>query len=429
MINKYKIPIKTFTTCLILLSTVIQSLGWAFWKTGLGIITSTYLSWGLTIVILLIIIRYCLNIPLNVRPNEKKIYILWLSICGVGIVRGLLVIDNYWTAKALMQSTLELLIPLMALIFSSKSICSFFIRKWLKIAFPLFLITAVIGGAQGTSHFSYSIFLFFTFFISVIPKKWSIIITLITIYMFSFYITDRAQALKAIMSICIAIVYFFRNHVRAYILSTANWVVWIATIVIVVLFVNGSYNIFSESAQNDKGKYTTEIIKADGSISVEDASADTRTGIYEDIIESAIKNDYIWFGRTPARGNDSSLFGNIIEKISGRAERLKNEVCFPNIFTWLGLVGMIIYILFYFQAFILALYKSKNMTIKILACFISFHFFLGWMEDNNRWDNNNVLIWMIMGMCYSNEFRNMTDDEFKRLIISCLPRKIFGFKL
>lgn len=69
------------------------------------------------------------------------------------------------------------------------------------------------------------------------------------------------------------------------------------------------------------------------------------------------------------------------------------------------------------------------MTIKILACFISFHFFLGWMEDNNRWDNNNVLIWMIMGMCYSNEFRNMTDDEFKRLIISCLPRKIFGFKL
>ena len=429
MVHIYKFPTKIFTICLILLSTVIQSLSWAFWKSGFGIITSTYLSWGLILVILVIIFRYWLNGQLMIQKTEKKLYNLWFIICFIGIIRGLLVIDNYWTAKALIQSSFELFIPLLAIAFSSKDISSFFIKKWLIIAVPLFFLTLFIGGAQGASHFSYSIFLFLAFFISILPKKWIIIIGFITIYMLSFYITDRAQGLKAFVSIVIAIIWKFRYFIRNSILSIGNWCIWIGTIILIILFVSGTYNIFSESAKNDEGKYTTEIVRSDGTISIEDASADTRTGIYENVIESAIKNDYVWFGRTPARGNDGDYFGDEIAQITGKIERLKNEVCFPNIFTWLGIIGMGVYILFYLQAFRLALYKSRSKTMKILACFISFHFFLGWIEDCNKWDNNNVFIWMIIGMCFSQEFRNMTDNDFKIWILNCLPKKIIRIKL
>lgn len=429
MINRYRFPVKTFSICLILLSTVIQSLSWAFWRTGLGIITSTYLSWGLAIIIIVILINYWKHSQTKIQRTANKIYVLWLAISILGFIRGIFMIDNYWTAKSLIQSTFDLSLPLMALAFSSKNINSYFIKRWMIIATPLFLITMIIGGAQGASHFSYSIFLFIVFFISILPKKWAIFTGFITLYMLSFYITDRAQGLKALASIGIAIIWICRNKISTTLIQIANWGIWITTIILIVLFVTGTYNIFAESSQKDKGKYVTEVRRADGSIGIEDASADTRTAIYESVIKSAVKNDYVWFGRTPARGNDGSYFGDAIAQITGKSERLKNEVCFPNLFTWLGMVGMIAYILFYFQASRLALYKSKSRTMKILACFISFHFLLGWMEDINRWDNNNVLIWMVIGMCFSNEFRNMSDTDFKRWILSCLPKKILGLKI
>lgn len=429
MINKYKFPLNTFSVCLILTTTIIQSLSWAFWETGLGMLTSTFLSWTLIFILIYIILKYWHNSPINIRNNEKKIYNLWLIILITGILRGILIIENYWDVKSLLQSIFDLSIPFMAIVFSSKNICQLFIKKWLKIATPLFLITLVIGGAQGATHFSYSIFLFLTIFVCILPKKLALLIAFISVYMLSFYITDRAQGLKAATSIILAIVWKYRYQVKTSLLGIANWGIWIGTIILIILFVTGTYNIFAESAEKDQGKYTTEIKKADGSIGIEDASADTRTAIYESVIKSANENHYIIFGRTPARGNDGSYFGDEIVEITGRSERLKNEVCFPNIFTWLGITGMIIYILFYFQAFRLALFKSQSKTMKILACFISFHFFLGWIEDNNRWDNNNVVIWMVLGMCLSNEFRNMTDNEFKTWIINCLPTKILGIKL
>lgn len=425
MTNRYKFPLKTFTLCLVLLTTVIQSLGWAFWKTGLGVITSTYLSWGLILIILIIIISYWSHYSVCIRQNEKRLYYFWLIICVIGIIRGSLIIDDYWTAKALIQSVFDLSLPLMVIVFSSKNISLFFIKRWLLIATPLFIISLIIGGAQGATHFSYSIYLFLAFFISILPKKWALLVGFIIVYMLSFYITDRAQGLKAAISIAFAIIWKYRNYIYLPILHIVNWGIWIGTITLILLFTTGTYNIFSETSEKDKGKYTTEIIKADGSINIEDVSADTRTNIYKSVIESAVNNDYIWFGRTPARGNDTPYF----KGITGKYERLKNEVCFPNIFTWLGMIGMIVYILFYFQAFRLALYKSQNRTIKILACFISFHFFLGWIEDNNRWDNNNILIWMTISMCLSNEFRKMTNNDFKKWIINCLPKKILGIKL
>jgi hypothetical protein len=429
MINRYRFPEKLFIFSLTLLTTILCSIGLAFWKTGLGILTSTYLSWILICIIVFILLKYWNNSRIKIRQTENILYKLWLTILLIGLIRGILIIDNYWTAKALIQSTFDLLIPLMAIAFASKSISGRFIRYWLKYATPLFLLSLIIGGAQGVTHFSYSIYLFLSFFISMLPRKWMIFIGLILIYMLSFYITDRAQGLKVVASIIIAIAWKYKDFIFVPFLRVINWIIWICTFSLVILFVTGTYNIFSETSEKEKGKYTTEIKKLDGSTGTEDITSDTRSTIYESVIESAIKNDYVWFGRTPARGNDGNYFGDQISEITGKSERLKNEVCFPNIFTWLGLTGMFAYIFFYFQAFKLALYNSRSKTIKILACFISFHFLLGWMEDLNRWDNNNVLIWMTIGICLSNEFRSMTDNDFKKWIIDCLPKRILGFKL
>ena len=153
MINRYRFPEKLFIFSLTLLTTILCSIGLAFWKTGLGILTSTYLSWILICIIVFILLKYWSNSRIKIRQTEIILYKLWFTILLIGLIRGILIIDNYWTAKALIQSTFDLLIPLMAIVFASKSMSGRFIRYWLKYATPLFLLSLIIGGAQGVTHF------------------------------------------------------------------------------------------------------------------------------------------------------------------------------------------------------------------------------------------------------------------------------------
>ena len=98
---------------------------------------------------------------------------------------------------------------------------------------------------------------------------------------------------------------------------------------------------------------------------------------------------------------------------TGKYERHSNEVCHPNIFTWLGLVGVILYSLIYLKSSYLAVYKSNNIYIKILGVFIAFRWAYGWVEDFNRFDIMNISLWMMIAMGFSEQFRDMTDRDFK----------------
>ena len=44
---------------------------------------------------------------------------------------------------------------------------------------------------------------------------------------------------------------------------------------------------------------------------------------------------------------------------------------------------------------------------------IEFHFFFGFVEDCNRFDTQNITMWMGLAMCLSEDFRSMSDKEFK----------------
>ncbi len=94
-------------------------------------------------------------------------------------------------------------------------------------------------------------------------------------------------------------------------------------------------------------------------------------------------------------------------------ERSKNEFCHLSIFTWIGLVGMLVYSFFYIQASFLGLYKTKNIYIKYLSLLIAFHWAYGWIEDACEFNMMNVAIWMMIGICLSPKFRSMSESEFE----------------
>ena len=101
-----------------------------------------------------------------------------------------------------------------------------------------------------------------------------------------------------------------------------------------------------------------------------------------------------------------------------------NEVCHLNVFTWLGLVGLVPWCLIYIYSSWLAIYRSRNIYMKYLGVFIAFRFFLGWIEDVNNFNISGICVWILIAMGLSEQFRSLTDKEFRDWVNKCFPKYI-----
>ena len=116
-------------------------------------------------------------------------------------------------------------------------------------------------------------------------------------------------------------------------------------------------------------------------------------------------------GRTPARGNDSEFFGMFEAEYTGRYERSANEIGLANVFTWTGVVGVILYFIIFYRASFLAINKSRNIYSKMLGIYVAFRWLFSWIEDVNNFSLNYFMLMVMIGICFSHSFRNMSDKE------------------
>jgi len=188
--------------------------------------------------------------------------------------------------------------------------------------------------------------------------------------------------------------------------------VFILPFVLLFLATTGIFNIFK---MDEYVSTKSNTIRVNSQGMEEDLLGDSRTFLFQEVILSAIKNDYVLFGRTLARGNDSASFGaGAAEELrTFRYERYDNEVGILNVFTWTGIVGVILYFFIFFKAAKLAIVYSNSYFLKILGIYVSFRWLTAWIEDFNRFDIMNLFIWIVVGMCYSKQFRKMSDQDFK----------------
>jgi hypothetical protein len=247
---------------------------------------------------------------------------------------------------------------------------------------------------------------------------WVCVIGFLGLLLLTYDIEDqRSQFLKAAMSLAVMLACFFRGVIGDRLLRFVHWTFYVIPVVLLVLGISGKFNIFQDINKNYKGKYVSSKINEYGTYA--DMSADSRTFIYYEVITSAIDNNYVLFGRTPARGNDTSAFEDLADNLKSvyndvniKRERSGNEVCFPNIFTWLGLVGMLLYIGIYLVASFMGLYRSRNYYVKLLAVYVAFNFMYGWVENVANIDILNVNYWLMISICLSSKFREMGDRKF-----------------
>lgn len=415
-----QLNIKLFPYIFIIGISLLPMLG----EIGLPMIANTYTLWIADVVILFYTLK-CYKITFhNINSNTHnyiiiKLYLLWAFVC---IIRGGFIAENYWEYKSLVSSTFCLLLPTFVFIFQSPIMIQKTLCVWLKYAFPLFILIGMWVIPIDGYHFFISPILLIGCFLPVLPKKWMITVGLFLLIMLLGELGARAQMMKSAAVLGLSICLYFYKIIPLLWLKIAHWLFYILPILLLTLGITGVYNIFETNSKKNKGKFTS-VKKVDGKKIIEDASADTRTFIYQEVITSAINHNYVIWGRTPARGNDSEAFGAFTaeELKTGKYERNMNEVCHPNVFTWTGLLGMIPWCLIYLRASYLALYRSKSIFLKLIGVFIAFRFFLGWIEDVNNFNISGIVVWMIIAMGYSEYFRVMTNLKFKNWLKNCLP--------
>lgn len=407
---------KNYFPLLILLIGIVSVNQWSRFPIG-----NTFFVWAVQFLTIGYILRYIKRHG-GFRPTDSyRLLCAYLLVAFVGIVRGCFVAENYWEWKQLISGSMSLLLPLFIYVFRESVVLGDTLRFWYKYGVGLFFLFFFWVLSSGEYHFYAAPILLIGCFLPVIKsRKWRYIILFFLFLMIFADWGARSQVIKAAICLMMSIAYYFAKYMTDKVLRIVHWFCYILPVILLVLGISGTFNIF-EGLSEHKGKYAEKKV-VDGQVVEEDLAGDTRTFIYVEVIESALRHDYVWWGRTPARGNDSVAFGAFAaeELKTGKYERHSNEVCHPNVFTWLGLVGMVLYCLLYLQASWLAVYRSNSLLIKLMGCYVAFRWAYGWIEDFNRFDIMNVTLWAMIAMCFSPQFRKMTNIEIEYWINSLL---------
>lgn len=403
---------KRYRLCvLVLVITLHAGISWSNLPIG-----STFLWWLVDFITLFTILQIRKR---NSHYPLIEIYLYWMLF---STIRGAFIAENYWEWKQLITGVLSLSLPLLVYAFDKPIIITPILRFWFKYALIAFILFIPFL-SKGAYHFYLGPLFLIGCFIPLLPNKWKIIIGGLLIIMLFISLGARSQVIKSAMVLLVALGIYFRRFISTKILRIVHWTCYVLPILLLYLGISGTFNVFEDLSSN-KGKYVQKKV-VDGKMVEEDLSADTRTFIYVEVIESALRHNYVIWGRTPARGNDSMAFGkfNAEELKTGKYERHSNELCHMNVFTWLGLIGVVLYSLIYLRSSYLAVYKSNNIYIKFLGCFIAFRWAYGWVEDGNEFNIMNISIWMMIAMGLSIKFRAMSNSQFKVWICNIFSKR------
>lgn len=412
--NKKRVYIIAFLT---LLTSLYSSNQWSDFPIG-----NEVFWWTVQIIYVYLAIKssfFYKSQKINKNLFLVKLYLFWIVIC---IFRGIFVADNYWEWKFLISTSFFLLLPFIVYLATDTASVKIILKTWFKYSLFIFVLISPFlrGDAIGKFLIPFATLLLF---FPILNFKWKIITLSITVFVLLFDISARSNLIKFVIPFLIGLLFYLKNKLSNNLLNSIRIMILVIPIVLLLLASSKIFNVFK--LDEYIGEYTTSLVSSDGEVKEENLTADTRTFLYIEVIESALKNEYVFFGRTPARGNDSSYFGGYNKEVlkTGKSERFANEVSILNIFTWLGIIGAILYFMIFIKATYLAVNQSNNIFIKLIGINVSFRWTFGFVEDISSFDLSNIFLWLMIGMCFSESFRKMNNRDVKNWVRDIFDKK------
>jgi hypothetical protein len=373
---------------------------------------STTFWWIVQFIVLILFLIIKLKYTSKTHTKQLLVLNVYLLYVVISFVRGVFIVEGYWDWKNLIGNTMCLLIPMLAFASDSKVLFRHLIKNYIYYTAPLFLIVKFFI-AKDEFGFYLAPFSFLLLFFPILSNKWKVICLSVALYVIFADFGARSNLIKFSVPIVFGLIYYFRKILSVKIFELIRLLLIALPLIFFSLGVLGTFNIFNPNG--DKHKALIDK-KRDfkGNLVEDDLLADTRTFLYVDVLATA-KNYNTWvFGRSPARGNISDSFGEA--DMNKRNERNANEVSILNYFTWLGTAGVLLIFILFYQASYLAVNQSNNIFSKIVGLFIAFRWSYGWVEDINNFYIQYLFLWLFIGFCYSESFRQMTNVEMKHWV-------------
>lgn len=403
-----KLLIEKFFPFTIVFITLSSAFVYAYsWFSVAKIFTNTSVWWFFSIVSLY---TFYLIYKTNRQFVSKdyfvlKLYLIWIV---VSIIRGFFIAETYWDWKGLIANAFALLLPIAVYLSINPVYPTKLLRIYINYMIPAFVLIAFViyPGAYG---FYLAALSFLILTIPYATRKWKIILIIISIMVIFADLSARSNVIKTLLPLFFLGFYIFRPFVRTRIIRALHSFFMIIPFILFLLASFGIFNVFQIEKYIQRDLVVMEVSEG-GVLTESDLKADTRTALYKEVLQTANKHSTWLWGRSPARGNETELFSSLSD-ITGRQERLSNEVAILNIFTWLGGIGVVFYFLIFYKASYLAIFQSRNQFIKVLGLFIAFRWVYAWVEDINHFTLTTFSLWLMIGICYSKQFRMMTDRQ------------------
>ncbi|WP_352421228.1 hypothetical protein [Proteiniphilum sp.] len=372
-------------------------------------LNNTTVWWSLSFLILLVF--FLSRFYFFDKRNEDNMLIIWLYLLWnlICVIRGMFVAEIYWDWKGLINNAMALLLPIVIFSATNKMIVQSLFSFFIKYALPLFIVFALIIRTDAFGFYLMPISILLLFF-PAFSMRQRIFLLLISLFVLVVDLGARSSVIKFGVPFLLLAIYFLRNIISVKWIEGVRLSLFIIPVLFFVLGITNIFNVFKMD-EYFNSDYKNVVMDTEGNLMEESLAADTRTFLYVEVLESAINHNYWLLGRTPARGNDSDYFGGEMFEMTGRYERLENEIGLANVFTWTGVVGIIFYFLIFFQASYLAVNKSNNIYMKIVGVFIAFRWLYAWIEDVNNFSLNYFMLMVTLGICFSYSFRKMTNKE------------------
>lgn len=371
-----------------------------------GVLDNTTIWWAISFLILLAFFlsrRYFFD-----KRNQDNMLIVWIYLIWnlVCIIRGMFAAEIYWDWKGLIGNAMALMLPVVIFASTNKMVVQSLLSFFMKYVLPLFVVFAVIVRTDAYGFYLIPVS-FLILFLPILTKRQKMILLAITVFTILVDLGARSNVIKFGIPFFVLLLYYFRKSISVKMMEWIRIALFVIPLTLFGLGVSGIFNVFN-TEDYIKGEYTGKGVDAQGNRVDEDLMADTRTFLYEEVLESAILNNYWLLGRTPARGNDSYTFGIREAELTGRYERLTNEIGLANVFTWTGIVGVILYSFIFFRASYLAVNRSRNIYAKMLGIYVAFRWLYSWIEDVNSFTLNYFMLMVMIGLCFSESFRGMS---------------------
>lgn len=349
-------------------------------------------------------------------PYQKlfNIYLLWVCVT---FIRSIFYIEYWDDARAMVNGAMLMFLPIIIWHFTVPSnlnkLLAIWCQKWILLSITLLLFFFV---KEGYAHLLAPAF-FLIFFYEKIPSKYKKYTWLILVIVLYGGFSARSNILRFAMIIVFTWAFISHGYFNNWIKIGWTFLIFLP-IILVSIGIAGIYNPFEALEKDDSFKIELKEAQSVSGDATQMANADTRTFLYTEVIKSSIKNDYWLLGHSFARGYECNSLMGVTAYLeqharTGRMERVSCEVGMLNPFTWMGIIGFLLYATLIIWASWIGVFRGKNKYVRGIGMFIAFRFLFSFIEEMQTFSWNSITLWLMIAICISSSFLNMTNNVFE----------------